>query len=253
MALCKDAFVDYPESIVGQAGGSTCEAEVTWPGALCQVHLSAFYEAISTPLVDVEDDYKKKAAPQSKGERDPREYEAIKFIKEYTGNFDFILDLRARREWGTKYYRLTPRQTDAVLRVKAREATRNQERKAKETGRDLLVLPVGRTHAAVDNESGGVTFLIFERPPDNNAKWGGWVFVKQQQGPTMVKIGSQRPGESYVGQWPSLIDKVLDDPMAAVVRYGLELGVCGVCGLPLTNDESRAKGIGPICEGKLAR
>lgn len=41
--------------------------------------------------------------------------------------------------------------------------------------------------------------------------------------------------------------RIAADPMAAMLRYGTELGHCGHCGRTLTNDESRALGIGPKC------
>lgn len=41
------------------------------------------------------------------------------------------------------------------------------------------------------------------------------------------------------------------DPRAALTRYGMELGSCGHCGRTLTDAESRARGIGPICITKL--
>jgi len=41
--------------------------------------------------------------------------------------------------------------------------------------------------------------------------------------------------------------RITADPMAAMLRYGTELGSCGHCGRTLTNDESRALGIGPKC------
>jgi hypothetical protein len=41
--------------------------------------------------------------------------------------------------------------------------------------------------------------------------------------------------------------RIAADPMAAMLRYGTELGSCGHCGRTLTNDESRALGIGPKC------
>jgi hypothetical protein len=44
---------------------------------------------------------------------------------------------------------------------------------------------------------------------------------------------------------------IAEDPKAAMVRYGLETRECGRCGSPLTNDKSRAKGIGPKCETYL--
>lgn len=40
---------------------------------------------------------------------------------------------------------------------------------------------------------------------------------------------------------------VCNDPMAAAIAYGKEFGICACCGRELTNPESIAKGIGPIC------
>lgn len=187
----------------------------------------------------------------------PKYEEAKRYAATYTGTFEFMLDMKLRVT-GPKGVRfpLTERQVEAILKCKkadeeraARAVAAAKERK--QTGRDLNVLPVGRTYAAVDNDEGGVTFLIIDRPADNS-RWSGWVFVKQQQGPNEVKLGMQRPGETYVGQWPSLIDRVLADPVEAVARYGKELGVCGVCHSPLTNVESRESGIGPVCRTRIA-
>lgn len=41
--------------------------------------------------------------------------------------------------------------------------------------------------------------------------------------------------------------KIDVDPKEAMLRYGRELGECGHCGRTLTNDHSRAAGIGPVC------
>jgi uncharacterized protein DUF6011 len=35
-----------------------------------------------------------------------------------------------------------------------------------------------------------------------------------------------------------------------MVRYGQELGECGHCGRTLTDEASRAAGIGPVCASK---
>jgi hypothetical protein len=37
------------------------------------------------------------------------------------------------------------------------------------------------------------------------------------------------------------------DPAECAMRYGLEIGKCGICGRRLTNDLSRKLGIGPVC------
>lgn len=190
--------------------------------------------------------------------RKAREAEALEYAANYVGTWGLPKSIRADRRWGTKWMRLSDRQVEVLLEGKARDLARAKERK--QTGRDLTVLPVGRTYAAVDNEQGSVTFLIFDRPGEldrfkNPNKWHGWVFVKQYIGGIGEgqRLGSQRPGESYSGSWAALVDKVLEDPMAAVVRFGRELGICGVCNLPLTNAESREAGIGPVCRAKMAK
>ena len=48
-----------------------------------------------------------------------------------------------------------------------------------------------------------------------------------------------------------VLDKIAVDPQAASVRYGHEIGACGVCGRTLTDSDSRERGIGPICAAKM--
>jgi hypothetical protein len=44
---------------------------------------------------------------------------------------------------------------------------------------------------------------------------------------------------------------IAGDPLAAAALFGHEYKRCGVCGRGLTNDDSRARGIGPVCAGNL--
>jgi hypothetical protein len=74
----------------------------------------------------------------------------------------------------------------------------------------------------------------------------------------------KRPGFVFLDvqasdEWHSIrnlarIRKVLaiiaQDAKAAMIRYGHELGQCGRCGRTLTDEASRAAGIGPICIDK---
>lgn len=39
----------------------------------------------------------------------------------------------------------------------------------------------------------------------------------------------------------------------ALERFGRELGICGMCGRSLTDAESRAQGMGPVCAAKLMK
>jgi hypothetical protein len=48
----------------------------------------------------------------------------------------------------------------------------------------------------------------------------------------------------------AIIAKIMVDPGEAARAYGRELGCCGVCNRTLTNDISRANGIGPVCSAK---
>lgn len=74
-------------------------------------------------------------------------------------------------------------------------------------------------------------------------------------------------GETYLGKIAGgrflraaacttvVADKVASlvaDPMAAIKASGIETGTCAVCGLELTDPESIARGIGPICAERLA-
>lgn len=48
----------------------------------------------------------------------------------------------------------------------------------------------------------------------------------------------------------SIVALIAQDAKAAMVRYGHELGECGMCGRTLTDEASRAAGIGPVCASK---
>jgi hypothetical protein len=184
--------------------------------------------------------------------RHPRHAEAVEYVKHYIGSFEFLQSLKTKA-LEPRFKGFTEKQVIAICKCIDREASWKKREEKPDSGIDLFgILPYGRTRAAVHNDSDGITFLVFDKPDEKSAKWHGWVFVKQQRGPDeeAAKVGTQRPGQSYKGQWGNLIARVAADWKAAAILYGKELGICGVCSSPLTNDESRAKGIGPVCESK---
>ncbi len=63
--------------------------------------------------------------------------------------------------------------------------------------------------------------------------------------------GSQRPGQAYRGKCVDALRAILADPMGALAAYGHLTSTCGVCGRPLEDADSVARGIGPICAGRL--
>ncbi|QGH75296.1 hypothetical protein I5G61_gp48 [Mycobacterium phage Quesadilla] len=104
------------------------------------------------------------------------------------------------------------------------------------------VVPAGRY--AIETEDGatnGLAFYKVDRPEEG--KWAGRVFVK-----LMVSDEEQRMSWAAT---KSILAKIAEVGAAeASARYGHEIGECGVCGRTLTNDESRERGIGPICAAK---
>lgn len=115
----------------------------------------------------------------------------------------------------------------------------------KPVGLDISGIPDGRYAVEIE---GDMKFLKVDNIPTNARSWAGWVFVKHQAGDNFWKGGAQRPNGVYSGPHEAALRAILLDPKGASIRYGQALGVCGVCGRILTDPESIAKGIGPICE-----
>lgn len=191
------------------------------------------------------------------GSPHPRTAEVRAWTLSYNGRNAFVLNVQHGLVHGrgkVKNPRLSYKQVEALAVVKDREAAWADEKvKARMgTGIDLYsALPDGTTRAAALNEDGGLSFVRLDKV--TTGRWAGWVFVRAILGADEDRrLGAHRPGEAdYAGAWPTVIRNVLADVPAAVVRYGLELGVCGVCNRTLTNEESRATGIGPICRARL--
>lgn len=104
------------------------------------------------------------------------------------------------------------------------------------------VVPAGRY--AIETGDGATNALAFykvDRPTEG--RWAGYVFVK-----LLVSDNEQRLSREASATVLRNIAAV--GAQAASARYGHEIGECGVCGRTLTNDESRARGIGPICADK---
>jgi hypothetical protein len=55
----------------------------------------------------------------------------------------------------------------------------------------------------------------------------------------------------YATERTTILRAIAKDVKAAAIRYGKELGQCSQCGRTLTNPESIAAGIGPVCLSRL--
>jgi hypothetical protein len=100
-------------------------------------------------------------------------------------------------------------------------------------------VPAGRYALEVD---GGVKFYLVDRPTEG--RWAGRTFVSVQASDDKYPV---RNPESR----NDILAAIAVNPKEAMLRYGRELGHCGHCGRTLTNDESRERGIGPVCAAKM--
>jgi hypothetical protein len=101
-------------------------------------------------------------------------------------------------------------------------------------------IPAGR-YAITGNE-GHTVFVKIDIPTEG--RWAGRIFVKVQAGDELHRT-SRNMADALLGKIAAAGTK------EAMFRYGREIGACGHCGRTLTNEESRAAGIGPVCRGKM--
>jgi hypothetical protein len=130
------------------------------------------------------------------------------------------------------------------------ETTRGDDGKERKSGK--LVLPDGR---AVLEGSYGVDTTDDERFKNNTSFFKVWINEDYGKG-WGVKLYTSDYTHRVALATPTQIDAIVwiaDDPLGAAKLFGLEFKRCGICGRGLTNDESRAAGIGPICAGRIAR
>ena len=169
----------------------------------------------------------------------PNLHEAgLAYLKDYNGNFAYLLDLKTRNP-----NKLSIGQIRGILNTIKAEITRQANVKA-----DVAVVGVkvadGRYATTID---GKLRFFKVNTPAEG--KWEGFTFLKEVFGGG--NIGQPREDAIRNRDIRNSILKAISEDSEALARYGQELGICGNCGLPLTDEESRAIGIGPVCRKNL--
>lgn len=171
-----------------------------------------------------------------------------------SSEFEFAVKMRAVLiQWGG----LTAGQLDAVRRCMASAA-----RRAAVVHTDFAATELRVAAAAPIVSLGDVPPGLYAVPDGTTrlkvkiakpeGKWAGWTFVSDAgQYGTARRYGTQRPGEPYRGLIAEQLAQIVADPAAASAAYGRLTGTCGICGRPLENEESVARGIGPICAGRV--
>lgn len=98
---------------------------------------------------------------------------------------------------------------------------------------------------AVPSRTGNndLDFFRVDRPEDG--KWAGYTFVKRV-------IGGHDDQRVRGTEMRLALEAILATGVdQARQTYGVEIGRCAICNRHLTDDESRAFGIGPTCRGGL--
>lgn len=111
---------------------------------------------------------------------------------------------------------------------------------AEKVARVLPDVPAG--YYAIDGNKGEETkFYRVDRP--NEGRWAGRTFVKVQASGDFYPIKNET-------EIMRILLEIAVDSEASTRRYGREIGRCGRCNRILTDDTSRAEGIGPVCREK---
>ena len=102
-------------------------------------------------------------------------------------------------------------------------------------------IPAGRY--ATREADGTVKFYRIDKP--EQGKWAGYVFLKIQASDDEFPVKS---AARQMAVYSAILEAGVRESSAL---YGVTIGSCGVCGRTLTDAESIADGIGPVCARKM--
>lgn len=175
-----------------------------------------------------------KPAPTATPEANAVEVPEYTWLRAWTGENGFLNSVKDQLAARGK---LSEKQTDAVRKCMENVEGRRADRKAAEAPKNNV--PAGRY--AVENEDGELRFYKVDQPTEG--RWAGYTFLKVMASDTEYPVKGAAKH--------AIIAKIAVDARAAMVRYGQEIGKCGHCNRTLTDEASRAAGIGPICAEKM--
>lgn len=196
------------------------------------------------------------AAEQAEAWLEANPVEAEWLRQPVTGDFRFHADML---EALIKYGHLTERQEAAVRNAAAKSAARKAQWAAEKAAREAgaATLSLEKIRAGFDNARQHlkrpklrVADIEFSLAPASGRN-AGCIYVKRASDDTY--LGKITPEDKFITSRdcrPSdseTVARVAADPAAAATAHGHEYGYCSCCGRELTNPESVARGIGPIC------
>lgn len=158
-----------------------------------------------------------------------------------------------------KYGSLTEKQMATVQRLTVQDAERQAARVVEQAARaeSAPVVSVEAIEVAFSNaKKAGVKYpklrlesFVFS-PASETSKNVGAIYVKSKgDGVYLGKVigGRLFTSRDCTTEAADRITAVASDPKQAAVAYGMEFGACAICGRQLTDSDSIARGIGPIC------
>ena len=152
----------------------------------------------------------------------------LAYLATYKGGFSYLVDLKTRNP-----AKLSIGQVRGILNCIRAEILRVQN------AGDQIVVKDGRYAIVIADK---LRFFRVNTPTEG--RWANVTFVNEVfGGDNKVAIRNRQLREEI------LIGIAKDSD--ALARFGQELGICGNCGRSLTDEESRALGIGPICRQNL--
>ena len=152
----------------------------------------------------------------------------------------YILDLIVQRDLtGTPFDGWTPDWSRATNATASQVITRLKALPYKRTDSTLPDVPAG--HYALAGADGAVKFYEVDRP--TTGRWAGRTFLS-------ACASDERHPIKHPALRTMILNEIAADYRAAMRLYGQEIGRCGHCGRTLTDAESRARGIGPVCAEK---
>ena len=154
------------------------------------------------------------------------------------------------------YGSLTDRQREAVERIMARDVERARPRQAPSLlDATTIQAAFDRSIRAAEADGEGIKWLRIRAEGltfSPATRFPGTIYVKEGQ-TYLGKIveGKFHRTRECTDEQTAKVAEVAKDPAAAARAYGLRTGSCSICGRELTNADSRARGIGPICAGRM--
>jgi len=199
-------------------------------------------------------DAEAKAACEAWLEANPAEAE---WLREAAGRgFEFAASLwEALRKYG----HFTEKQEAAVRNAAAKSAARKAQWAAEKAAREegAATLSLSKIRAGFDSALQHlkrpklrIADIQFSLAPASGRN-AGCIYVVRASDDTY--LGKITPEDKFITSRDctaadsETVARVAADPAAAATAHGHEYGYCSCCGRELTNPESVARGIGPIC------